>query len=186
MSTVRTRRRVVVDNSHLARTIGGRIRQARKAAGLTQSQLAGDRTRLIDPLRGLVLPPEAAPKLEQLAKEGGAEAGTAAQLLAEMGAKSAVPVLLSLLDDQESVARRDVIQALGRLGDPRAADAVAKDLYSDSAEVRTAAARALMQMKAPAQVEAIDALKGDYDLQVRNAATAAVDALAPAAPQEKR
>lgn len=148
------------------------------------SELVGDRTRLIDPLRGLVLPQEAAPKLEQLAKEGGSEAGTAALLLAEMGAKSAVPALLSVLDDPESVARRDVLQALGRLGDPRAADAVAKDLYSDSAEVRTAAARALMLIKVPSQVEAIDALKGDYDLQVRNAATAAVDALAPAAPQE--
>ena len=43
MTVVRTRRRVVVDNSELARTIGGRIRRARKAAGLTQSQLAGDR-----------------------------------------------------------------------------------------------------------------------------------------------
>ena len=147
-------------------------------------ELVGDRTRLIDPLRGLALPAEAAPKLEQLAKEGGSEAGAAAQLLAEMNAKSAVPVLVSLLDDPESVARRDVIVALGRLGDPRAADSVEKDLYSDSAEVRTAAARALMLMKVPSQVEAIDALKGDYDLQVRNAATAAVDALAPAAPQE--
>ena len=43
MNAVKTRRRVVVDNSALARTIGGRIREARKAAGLTQSQLAGDR-----------------------------------------------------------------------------------------------------------------------------------------------
>jgi tetratricopeptide (TPR) repeat protein len=43
MEARKTRRRVVVDNSQLARTIGGRIRQARKTAGLTQSQLAGDR-----------------------------------------------------------------------------------------------------------------------------------------------
>ncbi len=148
------------------------------------SELAGDRTRLIDPLRGLVLPPEAAPQLEQLAKEGGSEAGAAAVLLGEMGAKSAVPVLLALLDDQEAVARRDVLHALGRLGDPRAVDAIARDLYSDSAEVRSAAARALAQLKVPSQVEAIDALKGDYDLQVRNSATAALDALAPAAPPD--
>src|SRR3990172_6058653 len=40
---VRTRRRVVVDNSELARAIGSRIRQARKAARLTQQALAGDR-----------------------------------------------------------------------------------------------------------------------------------------------
>ena len=101
-----------------------------------------------------------------------------------MGAKSAVPVLLALLDDQEAVARRDVLHALGRLGDPRAADAIARDLYSDSAEVRSAAARALALLKVPTQVEAIDALKGDYDLRVRNSASAALDALAPAGPSE--
>ena len=149
------------------------------------NELAGDRTRLIDPLRGLVLPAEAAPRLEQLAKEGGSEAGAAAVLLGEMEAKSAVPVLLALLDDPEAVARRDVLYALGRLKDPRAVEAISRDLYSDSAEVRAAAARALAQLKVPAQVEAIDALKGDYDLQVRNAATAALDALAPA-PEGKR
>ncbi|MDP2276538.1 MAG: HEAT repeat domain-containing protein [Archangium sp.] len=150
------------------------------------SELAGDRTRLIDPLRGLKLPPEAAPKLEQLAKEGGSEAGASAVLLGEMDSKSSIPVLLALLDDQEAVARRDVLHALGRLGDPRAADAIGRDLYSDSAEVRSAAARALAQLKVPAQLEAIDALKGDYDLQVRNSATAAVEALAPDAPEGKR
>ena len=69
--------------------------------------------------------------------------------------------------------------------DPRAIDAISRDLYSDSAEVRAAAARALAQLKAPSQVEAIDALKGDYDLQVRNAATAALDALAPAPPGKR-
>lgn len=41
--TVRTRRRVVVDESALARAIGGRIKQRRTAAGLTQAALAGDR-----------------------------------------------------------------------------------------------------------------------------------------------
>ena len=148
------------------------------------SELAGDRTRLIDPLRGLKLPSEATPKLEQLAREGGSEAGASAVLLGEMDSKGSIPVLLALLDDQEAVARRDVLYALGRLGDPRAADAIGRDLYSDSAEVRSAAARALAQLKVPAQVEAIDALKGDYDLQVRNSATAALEALAPAAPPE--
>ncbi len=148
------------------------------------SELVGDRTRLIEPLRALVLPPAASPRLEQLAKEGGSEAGAAALMLGEMGAKSAVPVLLALLDDPEAIARRDVLHALGRLGDARAADAIARDLYSDSAEVRGAAARALAQLKVPAQLEAIDALKGDYDLQVRNAAAAALDVLAPAGAQE--
>lgn len=43
MNTIRTRRRVVVDDSALARSIGQRIRKARLAAGLTQQQLAGER-----------------------------------------------------------------------------------------------------------------------------------------------
>ncbi len=40
---VRTRRRVVVDESALAQAIGGRIKERRSAAGLTQAALAGDR-----------------------------------------------------------------------------------------------------------------------------------------------
>ena len=43
MSTSTTRRRVVVDDTPLANAIGGRIRKARTAAGLTQSALAGER-----------------------------------------------------------------------------------------------------------------------------------------------
>lgn len=43
METVKKRRRVVVDDSALARAIGGRIKRARLAAGLTQSALAGER-----------------------------------------------------------------------------------------------------------------------------------------------
>jgi tetratricopeptide (TPR) repeat protein len=44
MNVVRARRHVVVvDNTALAKAIGGRIRQARQAAGLTQRELAGDR-----------------------------------------------------------------------------------------------------------------------------------------------
>ena len=43
MNSIRTRRRVVVDDSPLAHAIGTRIRRARLAAGLTQQQLAGER-----------------------------------------------------------------------------------------------------------------------------------------------
>jgi tetratricopeptide (TPR) repeat protein len=43
MAIIKTRRRVVVDDRPLARSIGTRLRQARLAAGLTQQQLAGDR-----------------------------------------------------------------------------------------------------------------------------------------------
>lgn len=151
------------------------------------SELAGDRSRLVEPLRAITPGPDGIPVLTQLAKEGGSEAGIAATLLGEMGAKSAVPVLVTILDDADSIARRETLLALGRLGDPAAADAVSRDLYSDSAEVRSAAARALMMMRSSTQLEAIDALKGDYDRRVREAATAAIDVLSPAGPTgEKR
>ena len=42
-STTRTRRVIVVDNSHVARRVGDRIRQARTRAGLTQAQLSKGR-----------------------------------------------------------------------------------------------------------------------------------------------
>jgi HEAT repeat protein len=151
-------------------------------------QLAGDRTRLLEPLRPVVLPSDAAPALERLLVEGGAEAGTAARLLAEMRATSAVPALVKLLSDSETVARREVLLALGRLGDEKVAPLIAKDLFSDSAEVRSAAARALAALKAPTHLDALDALTGDYDRQVRESARAALDVLAPSAksPQEVR
>lgn len=150
------------------------------------SELVGDRSRLVDPLRSVVPPAEGAPALIQLVKEGGAEAGAAAMLLAEMNAQAATPVLRALLDDPEAVARRDVLLALGKLGDQSAAESIARDLYSDSADVRAAAARALALLKSPGQTEAIDALKGDYDRRVRESASAALDALQPAPTGEKR
>lgn len=151
------------------------------------SELVGDRSRLVEPLKSVIPPADGAPALLQLVKEGGAEAGVAATLLSEMGSKAATPVLLALLDDPEAVARREVLLALGKLGDASAAESIARDLYSDSAEVRSAAARALALLKTPAQLEAIDALKGDYDRRVRESATAALDVLSPAAPTgEKR
>ncbi len=42
-STTRTRKVIVVDNSHVARRVGERIRQARTRVGLTQAQLAKGR-----------------------------------------------------------------------------------------------------------------------------------------------
>mgnify|MGYP002351663327 CR=1 FL=1 len=147
------------------------------------TELSGDRSRLLEPLKLITPPAEGAPKLEQLVKEGGLEAGTAARLLGEMGAKGSVPLLLSLLNDPETVARREVLLALGRLGDERAVEVVARDLYSDSAEVRAAACRALAALQPRDQLEAIDALKGDYDRRVRESAQLAVDGQ-PAAAQD--
>jgi HEAT repeat protein len=145
-------------------------------------ELAGDRSRLLEPLRGVAAPRDAAAPLLALLEEGGAEAALAAGLLADMQAVDAVPALLRLLDDPTAVARREVLLVLGRLQDPRAAAAVARDLYSDRAEVRAAAAEALGDLGAAQHLEAIDALKGDYDRGVRDAATAAVARLSAPKP----
>jgi HEAT repeat protein len=142
-------------------------------------ELAGDRSRLVEPLRSVVPPPEGAPFLEGLLKEGGAEAGLGARLLGEMGARSAVPALVAVLNDPEAVARREALLALGRLGDAQAAPVIARDLFSDSAEVRAAAAKALASLKVPTHLDALDALTGDYDRKVRESARAALEVLAP-------
>jgi HEAT repeat protein len=150
------------------------------------TEIAADRSRLVDALRGTAPPADAAAPLVALVKEGGADAGQAALLLADMRATDAVPTLIAALNDPTSVARRDVLLALGRLRDARAADAVTRDLYSDSAEVRAAAAEALALLGAQQHLEAIDALKGDYYLRVREVASAAVNRLSPAPAEGKR
>jgi HEAT repeat protein len=144
------------------------------------TDIAGDRARLLDALRGSTPPAAAAAPLITLVKEGGGDAGLAATLLAEMHASEGAPAMMALLSDPTAVARRDVLVALGRLKDVRASDVVSKDLYSDSAEVRAAAAETLAELGSVAHLEAIDALKGDYYLRVRETASAAVKRLSPA------
>ena len=108
---------------------------------------------------------------QTLVKEGGAEAGTAAVILGEMGAKEAVEPLMKTLEDPTCVVRREVISSLGKLKDPKSAAIVGKDLYNDSADVRAAAAEALATLGAGDHADALDALKGDYYRKVREAAS---------------
>lgn len=140
----------------------------------------GDRVRFLEALRATPLSVEAAPSLVALVKEGGAEAGTAALMLGELGYAPAVDPLLDYLGEPTSIARREVLVALGKLGVAKAADAVGKELYSDSADVRAAAAEALSALGAGSHADALDALKGDYYRRVREAATATQTKLAGA------
>lgn len=133
----------------------------------------GERVRLLEEVEG-GLPPEAAAPLQAILADGGLESGRAALLLAELGAKDAVPAMLKALDDLSNVARVDLLRALATLGDPRAVTPVARDLYHDSPEVRAAAAAALASLGAGDDLDALDALKGDYDRRVREAAEAAL------------
>jgi HEAT repeat protein len=109
-----------------------------------------------------------------LLEEGGAESALAAHLLGRLAAINAVEPLLRQLNDPRSVARREALIALGRIGDARAADAVARDLYHDSPDARAAAAEALGLLRTSPLPDALDALKGDYYRRVRENAEAAI------------
>lgn len=143
----------------------------------TVSRRTSERMRLLEPLLGQPLPPTVAPALIALVNEGGLEAGSAALLLADQGAKEAVPPLLKALEDPTLIARREILKAVGKLKDPRAVDPVAKDLYHESPEVRAAAAEALGALGARDHLDALDALKGDYYRRVREAAASALASL---------
>ncbi len=136
-------------------------------------QFSNDKLILLDALSRTGAPASASAALQAVVREGGAEAVLAASLLGTIKAMDAVPTLMKALDEPTSVARRDILLALGKLGDKQAAEVVARDLYHDLPEIRAAAATALQTLGTPAQVEALDALKGDYYRRVREAAIAA-------------
>ncbi|MBK7860437.1 MAG: HEAT repeat domain-containing protein [Archangiaceae bacterium] len=140
----------------------------------TLAQLNGDRSRLLEPLKDATLTKAAVPTLLQLVKEGDAEAGTAAVMLGRIKAPEAVEPLMKALGDPTAVARREMLVALGLLGDAKARDLVAKDLYSDRSEVRAAAAEALLPLGRGNHSDALLALKVDYYRKVREAAMLAL------------
>lgn len=143
------------------------------------SQLVGDRSRLVEPLHGRELPASAAPILLALVREGGADGSTAAAILAELQAPESVGAIAELLKQDTVVGRRQLIAALGKVKSADAVAALGRELFSDSSGVRAAAAEALALQgdAAKSQLEALDALKGDYSFVVRQAATAAVTKL---------
>jgi HEAT repeat protein len=138
-------------------------------------QFSSEKLLLLDALERSGAPASASAALQTVVREGGAEAVLAAGILARLQAKDAVDTLIKALDDPSSVARREVLLALGQLGDTRAAEVVARDLYHDLPEIRAAAATALKRIGTSAQGEALDALKSDYYRRVRDAASAALE-----------
>ena len=73
----------------------------------------------------------------------------------------AVPALLSVIRDESASVRLAAVEALGQLADPRAIDALAEALKSDSdARVREAAASALGEIDSPRAVPALIAALG--------------------------
>ncbi|SES84736.1 HEAT repeat domain-containing protein [Stigmatella erecta] len=137
-------------------------------------QFSSEKLVLLDALNRFGAPASASPALQEVVRGGGAEAVLAASILGKLQAKDAVETLIKALEDPAGVARREVLLALGELGDSRAAEGVARDLYHDQPEIRAAAATALQRMGTSAQAEALDALKSDYYRRVREAASAAL------------
>ncbi|WP_338866377.1 HEAT repeat domain-containing protein [Myxococcus stipitatus] len=138
-------------------------------------KMGGEKLLVLDALtRSTSVPASASAVLQTVVKDGGPEAALAAVLLARIQAKDAVPTLIKALDETNTVARRDVLLALGALGDAQAADVVARDLFHDLPEIRAAAATALKRMGATTQSESLDALRSDYYRTVRDAAGAAL------------
>ncbi|MBM7116197.1 HEAT repeat domain-containing protein [Archangium primigenium] len=139
-------------------------------------QVGGEKLVLLDALMRGAVPPSAAPALREVVEQGGPESVLAATLLGRIKAREAVPTLVKALKDPSSPGRRELLTALGEMGDGSVSDVVARDLYHDLPEIRAAAASALARMgtRTPAVSEALDALKGDYYRRVRESAEAAL------------
>ncbi len=89
----------------------------------------------------------------------------AIRALGRVGARQAVPALLAELSDPASIELRHfVVQALEKIGDPRATDALIKLLGNDSYGLRILAARALRSTDAEKKsvTALIEVLKDDH------------------------
>lgn len=101
--------------------------------------------------RVLIAPPPA----------GESELSQAAAPQQARGGDTAVPALLSVVNDENAAVRLAAIQALGQQGDPRAIDALVQALRTDTdARVRQAAAEALGEIQSPRAVPGLMAALG--------------------------
>ncbi|MCY1078081.1 HEAT repeat domain-containing protein [Archangium lansingense] len=137
-------------------------------------QINSEKLVVLDALVKAGAPASAAGELQKVVSEGGPEVVLAATLLGRMKAKEAVPTLVKALQEPSGVGRRDLLTALGEIGDTSAAEEVARDLFHDLPEIRAAAAGALTKMGTGAQADSLDALKSDYYRRVREAAVTAL------------
>ena len=150
------------------------------APGVTAvlAHLDPKRGRSLELLEALARAPfleSAVDKLAPFLTGGAAEGALAATLIGKMPARGAVAPLLKYLEDPLAAGRRQAVIALGEIGDPRAADAIARALYDESPELRGAAAQALRRLGSTSHLEELEALKGDYYASVRRAAQGALE-----------
>ena len=128
------------------------------------------RAPLMEALVALDAREQALAPIRAIVPEGGADGLAALSALSAFGDRASVPAMVEKLGDPALRERREVFEALGRLGDASVRDALEKELFSDRPEIRAAALRALESLHLSDSVPKIAALKGDYFAEVRQLA----------------
>jgi HEAT repeat protein len=116
--------------------------------------------------------PEAVPALAALAR--GRAAAAVASALGRIGTRDAQSALRAFLTRPGAAGRVEAIDALGALGVGEAGPEIGRQLTSDRPTVRAAAARALGRLRQDAGGGWLEALRSDYDAEVRRAAVEAL------------
>jgi HEAT repeat protein len=104
----------------------------------------------------------------------------AVETLGEIGDRRAVPTLAQCLRDWRFTRRETIVQALAKITDPSAIDALIEGLSNQ--EVRPAAIKALAEVGEPA-VRPLMGLLKNPDPEVVNAAAEALEAMGPVATE---
>ncbi len=144
------------------------------AVASAAAELVSERGDFLQELSQKPLPPAAVERVLSVLSEGGAEATWVASMAAEAKMTEAAPAMKKLLSDQTQLGRREIMLSWSKIAGSDAKEALIKELYSDSADIRVAAIRSLSIIEKGLSLEALDALKGDYFLEVREAASDAL------------
>ena len=105
---------------------------------------------------------------------GGALAPAAASAIGRLGAPAGVPVLLAALQGGGAIGSLEIVEGLAALGSVDAGEALSAELLSDRPTVRAAAARAVGRLRYEPASPRLEALRSDYDAEVRRAAREAL------------
>jgi HEAT repeat protein len=126
--------------------------------------------------------PSALPLLSPLL--GGAAAPAAASAIGQLGAPAGVAVLLAALQGGGANGRLEIVEGLATLGSADAGEALSAELLSDRPTVRAAAARAVGRLRHEPASPRLEALRSDYDAEVRHAAREALARLPVRVPRK--
>ena len=114
----------------------------------------------------------------------GAFAPAAASAIGRLGAPAGVTALLAALRSGGANGRLEIVEALSALGSADAGEALSGELLSDRPAVRAAAARALGRLRYEPASGRLEALRADYDADVRRASREALARLPVRLPRK--